>query len=59
MAQHIPSFPGFTYVLFGAGIIAVGRNPYGIGLAYSYVGDWWEARRGRSGGGGLEVSSVG
>lgn len=63
VALHVPSFPGFTYVLFGAGIIAVGRNPYGIGLAYAYVGDWREARRARSGGGGpgvsVEVSSVG
>jgi branched-chain amino acid transport system permease protein len=51
VAEHVQSFPGFTYVLFGVGIIAVGRNPYGIGLAYSYLGDWWEARRSGSGSG--------
>ncbi|HVB92043.1 MAG TPA: ABC transporter permease [Acidimicrobiales bacterium] len=63
IAQHIPAFPGFTYVLFGAGIIAVGRNPYGLGLAYSYAGEWWDGRRARSGGGGpgvpMEVPSLG
>jgi branched-chain amino acid transport system permease protein len=45
IGQHIPSFAGFTYVLFGVGIIAVGRNPYGIGRAYSDLGAWWDARR--------------
>ena len=33
IATHIPSVSGFTYILFGVGIIAVGRNPYGLGLA--------------------------
>jgi hypothetical protein len=45
IAQHIPSVSGFTFILFGAGIVAVGRNPYGIGLAYSYLGEWWDKRR--------------
>jgi branched-chain amino acid transport system permease protein len=54
IATHIPSVSGFTYILFGVGIIAVGRNPYGLGLAYTYLGEWWEARRARTGvGGGL------
>ena len=35
IAQHFPSLAGFTYLLFGLGIIAVGRNPYGLGLLYS------------------------
>jgi branched-chain amino acid transport system permease protein len=51
-ATHLPSISGFTYILFGAGIVAVGRNPYGLGLVYSYVGGWWDARRARSGAGG-------
>jgi branched-chain amino acid transport system permease protein len=49
IGQHLTSFPGFTYVLFGAGIIAVGRNPYGLGLAYTYLGEWWAARRAPTG----------
>jgi branched-chain amino acid transport system permease protein len=51
IGQHIPSFAGFTYVLFGVGIIAVGRNPYGMGLVYSRMGAWWEARRSQEAGG--------
>jgi branched-chain amino acid transport system permease protein len=47
IGQHIPSFAGFTYVLFGVGIIAVGRNPYGMGLVYARLGAWWDIRRGR------------
>jgi branched-chain amino acid transport system permease protein len=47
IGQHIPSFAGFTYVLFGVGIIAVGRNPYGIGRTYSELGARWDARRSR------------
>jgi branched-chain amino acid transport system permease protein len=47
IGEHVPSFAGFTYVLFGVGIIAVGRNPYGIGRAYSDLGAWWDARRSR------------
>jgi branched-chain amino acid transport system permease protein len=48
IATHIPSFAGFTYVLFGVGIIAVGRNPYGLGLVYARLGEWWDARRARA-----------
>jgi branched-chain amino acid transport system permease protein len=48
IATHIPSFSGFTYVLFGVGIIAVGRNPYGLGLVYARLGEWWDARRARA-----------
>jgi branched-chain amino acid transport system permease protein len=47
IASHIPSISGFTYILFGVGIVAVGRNPYGIGLAYSILGDWWHSRHGQ------------
>jgi hypothetical protein len=52
IAQHVPSVSGFTYILFGVGIVAVGRNPYGLGLAYSYLGAWWQERRTRFGVGG-------
>ena len=44
---HIPSISGFTYILFGVGIVAVGRNPYGIGLVYADLGEWWDGRRAR------------
>jgi branched-chain amino acid transport system permease protein len=52
IATHIPSFSGFTYVLFGVGIIAVGRNPYGLGLVYSRLNEWWGARHARTRAGG-------
>jgi branched-chain amino acid transport system permease protein len=58
VGQHLPSFAGFTYILFGVGIIAVGRNPYGIGRAYSDFGAWWDARRtGRDPGSGAAPGS--
>jgi branched-chain amino acid transport system permease protein len=57
IAQHIPSVSGFTYILFGVGIVAVGRNPYGIGLLYTYLDEWRTTRRSRSGAeGGLSGS---
>jgi branched-chain amino acid transport system permease protein len=45
IAQHIPSISGFTYILFGVGIISVGRNPYGLGLVYTRLDEWRNARR--------------
>jgi branched-chain amino acid transport system permease protein len=56
IATHIPSFSGFTYVLFGVGIIAVGRNPYGLGLVYARLGAWWDARRAAQTGRGVPGS---
>jgi branched-chain amino acid transport system permease protein len=47
VAAHNPSLAGFTFIAFGAGIVAVGRNPYGIGLLYSYIGEWREERKER------------
>jgi branched-chain amino acid transport system permease protein len=58
IAQHIPSVSGFTFILFGAGIVAVGRNPYGIGLAYSYLGEWWDKRRAGVGADGTADGSM-
>ena len=49
IAQHLPSFAGFTYILFGVGIIAVGRNPYRLGQEYQRLGDRIRARRGPAG----------
>lgn len=39
IGQHLPSFAGFTYVLFGVGIIALGRNPYRLGQYYERLGN--------------------
>ena len=36
---------GLTYIGFGLGIIAVGRNPYGLGLLYTRLDEWRAARR--------------
>ncbi len=47
IGQHLPSFSGFTYVLFGVGIIAVGRNPYRLGQYYERLGNRIRARGGR------------
>jgi branched-chain amino acid transport system permease protein len=57
IAQHIPSVSGFTYILFGVGIVAVGRNPYGIGLFYSNLDAWRATRRARSGASGEQSAS--
>jgi branched-chain amino acid transport system permease protein len=57
IAQHIPSVSGFTFILFGAGIVAVGRNPYGIGLLYSRIEEWREKRRAATGAGGTMSGS--
>jgi branched-chain amino acid transport system permease protein len=45
IGTHLPNIAGFTYLLFGFGIFAIGRNPYGIGLLYSELGARWEKRR--------------
>jgi hypothetical protein len=37
-----------TYIGFGVGIIAVGRNPYGLGLLYVRLDEWRDARRARA-----------
>jgi branched-chain amino acid transport system permease protein len=50
IATHIPSIAGFTDILIGAGIFAVGRNPYGLGLLYSRLGEWWTERGSEAGG---------
>jgi branched-chain amino acid transport system permease protein len=47
-SNFFPSVPGFTYIAFGVGIIAIGRNPYGLGLLYVRLDEWWDARRARA-----------
>jgi branched-chain amino acid transport system permease protein len=52
IAQHVPSISGFTYLLFGIGIVSLGRNPQGMGRVYTELAEWREERRARSGPGG-------
>jgi branched-subunit amino acid ABC-type transport system permease component len=47
-SNFFPSVPGFTYIAFGVGIISIGRNPYGLGLLYVRLDEWWNARRARA-----------
>jgi branched-chain amino acid transport system permease protein len=56
VAAHNPSISGFTFIFFGVGIVAVGRNPYGIGLLYTYIDEWKQGRRARSSAGRLSGS---
>jgi branched-chain amino acid transport system permease protein len=46
IGQHIPQIPNFTQLLVGVGIVAVGRNPLGIGKFYAEVSERWEKWRG-------------
>ncbi len=49
LTAHVWSgLSGLTYIGFGVGIIAVGRNPYGLGLMYTRLDEWREARRARA-----------
>jgi branched-chain amino acid transport system permease protein len=57
IGQHLSSFSGFTYVLFGVGIIAVGRNPYRLGQAYERLGHRIRARAGKTSGPGSPPGS--
>jgi branched-chain amino acid transport system permease protein len=57
LATHVPSVAGLTYILIGVGIVAVGRNPYGIGLLYSYIRAWWDGRRASAERGGVRSGS--
>lgn len=46
LTAHVWSgLSGLTYIGFGIGIIAVGRNPYGLGLMYTRLDERREARR--------------
>jgi branched-chain amino acid transport system permease protein len=46
LGTHLPSavHSDFQYLLFGVGMISIGRNPNAIGRVYSDVGDWWRLR---------------
>lgn len=44
IGAHVQQVPDFTQLLVGVGIIAVGRNPTGIGRLYLEVSDRWSVR---------------
>lgn len=53
IGAHVPQIPNFTELLVGVGIVAVGRNPLGIGRLYTDVPEFWQRFvRARSSGGG-------
>jgi branched-chain amino acid transport system permease protein len=45
IGAHLPGLGDFLYLSFGAGIVAIGRNPNALGVVYVKVGDWWRGRR--------------
>ena len=46
IGSHIPSLANFSYIAFGVGIIAIGRNPNAMGKVFADVRDAWERRKG-------------
>jgi branched-chain amino acid transport system permease protein len=48
IGAHIPQIPNLTQLLIGFGVVAIGRNPNGIGRFYADVTDFWNRRPGRS-----------
>ena len=70
IGSHIPALANFSYIAFGVGIIAIGRNPNAMGKVFADIRDAWERRHARAGSGTApaaalaapvetEVSSVG
>ncbi len=47
IGTHIPQLNDFSQLLIGVGIVAVGRNPNGIGKVFIDVSDYLERRRSR------------
>lgn len=47
IGSHIPALANFSYIAFGIGIIAIGRNPNATGKVYADIREAWERRRGR------------
>jgi len=54
VGAHIPQVPYFTQLAIGIGIVTIGRNPNGVGLAYDKAAAFWERHRA-----GAAVSEVG
>jgi len=49
VGAHVPQVPDFTELLVGVGIVAIGRNPIGIGKLYVEVTERWARRRSQVG----------
>jgi len=47
IGEHIPKLANFSQLLIGVGIVAVGRNPNGIGKLFVDFSDYMERRRAR------------
>jgi len=44
IGSHVPSLSDFTYLLFGLGIIGIGRNPNAVGRLYILLGERFQRR---------------
>jgi branched-chain amino acid transport system permease protein len=42
VGSHVPQLSNFNYLLFGLGIIAIGRNPTAMGRLYGDIREYWE-----------------
>ncbi len=47
IGEHIPKLANFSQLLIGVGIVAVGRNPNGIGKLFVDFSDYMDRRRAR------------
>ena len=47
IGEHVPKLANFSQLLIGVGIVAVGRNPNGIGKLFVDFADYQERRRAR------------
>ena len=47
VGAHIPQIPYFTQLTIGIGIVTIGRNPNGVGLAYDKAATFWERYQAR------------
>ena len=48
IGEHIPKLANFSQLLIGVGIVAVGRNPNGIGKVFVDFSDYMDRRRARA-----------
>jgi branched-chain amino acid transport system permease protein len=48
IGSHIPALANFSYIAFGVGIVAIGRNPNAMGKVFADIRDAWERRQGRA-----------
>ena len=58
IGSHIPALANFSYIAFGIGIIAIGRNPNAMGKVFTDVRDAWERRQARAGAGTTAAAAL-